>query len=270
MHLALCSSPELHQDAIFALSPQTAISLLMMGVVTRLSVSEKWCRSCDQNYQVLCFLEQGVKDKQIPMVVWNNLDGGLKIQHILSSLDKYCLQRGLAPEISNDALGYAADCGLNRSQTFEKFICSAGNSAAYSYGVLSSISEHKDRNPLLIIGPQGCGKSHLLNAIGLDRLKYRLDTKLLKIEATKFRDMHEVSNQLFSLELLLIENLQEIAHDSIAQENIRVAGNSLISIGCQIVLSFRSGTHELNELNDRTLEFLAHGVSIADKHQDIG
>ena len=96
-------------------------------------------------------------------------------------------------EIKDSILNYNR---LNQNLNFDNFISGSSNEIAYSSAkkVCEQISRY---NPLYIYGGVGLGKTHLLNAIGLELEK---KTNVMFISAERFLESHQfLSLMIFSL-----------------------------------------------------------------------
>lgn len=79
------------------------------------------------------------------------------------------------------------DPRLNPRQTFDNYIEGASNKLPRSVGV--SIAEHPNNskfNPMFIYGPPGCGKTHLINAIGVHVYNRYPNKRVLYVTARQF------------------------------------------------------------------------------------
>ena len=269
MHLVLSKEYLPQQEAVYTTSPNIAIDLLATGVVTKISFCESWSRTHDPEIQVVRFIDQEVRESAIPMLAWHICGKHDSIKSLLEKLDEHCHQRAQTSAWSSDLQNHALSCGLNLTQTFEQFICMAGNSEAYAYATLASLSANPARNPLLIIGPENCGKSHLLNAIGLGLLQHSTFARVLKIEAIEFLDPQCLDQSLVVQDLLLIDNLQEIAGNEVVLDLVRTISETLKIRGRQVVFGYRGYANELIGLNEKMLDHLAQGVSVTCTRKNI-
>jgi chromosomal replication initiation ATPase DnaA len=262
MHLVLSDELSLHQEVIYAPTTNAAIALLATGTVTQISFVGDWLDRHDPDMAVVHFLDQAVRTAAIPMVTWAILGEHHATQGILLELVKYCQQRGAERPLALEVQDHAIRCGLNTEQTFEQFNCTPDNAAAFAYATLASLSQGPERNPLLIMGPSGSGKSHLLNAIGLGRLRYEPGTQILRIPASAFLSPQTLDRRLVTMDLLLIDDLQDLAGHNVAQDLLHIAGETLRIRGRQIVLSSHSAANELPNMNRRMLDYLAKGAAV--------
>ena len=99
-------------------------------------------------------------------------------------------------------------------------------------------------NPLFIYGPVGMGKTHLLNAIGLEvakdkkamfisaeRFMYHFIRSIKSREMVKFKDFFRMAN------VFIIDDIQFLSGKEAMQEEFFHTFNALIEKGSQIVIS---------------------------------
>ena len=262
MHLVLSKEYPPQQEAVYTTSPNIAIELLATGVVTKISFSESWCRTYDPEIQVARFIDQQVRESAIPMLAWDICGKHDSIKALLNNLDEHCRQRAQTPAWSSDLQRHALSCGLNLTQSFEELNCMADNTEAYAYATLASLSANPARNPLIFLGPRNGGKSHLVNAIGLGFLQHSPFSRVLKIEATAFIDPQCLDKSLVIQDLLLIENLQEIAGNEVVLDLVRTIGVTLKIRQRQLVMSFQADSCELPSINPKFQNFLSQGFAV--------
>ncbi|MDX9944638.1 MAG: DnaA/Hda family protein [Azonexus sp.] len=265
MHLALNFPTSSSQDVLYASSARAAIALLATGFVTEISFSESWCQKHDPDDSIVRFLDQQVRCAEIPMLSWKTSGACQAAQTILSALDAHCRQRAMDPPLTQAYKEHAIACGLNLAETLEQYVCGSGNEAAYAYAVIASHGQSQESNPLFIIGPTGSGKSHLLNAIGLQHLRYANQAKVRRIEASAFRYPERLDPSLATLDLLLIDNLQAVIGHPVAQAHIRFVCETLALRRCQVVLSLRTELNEFPELEQGLLNYINSGVAVASR-----
>jgi chromosomal replication initiation ATPase DnaA len=108
--------------------------------------------------------------------------------------------------------------GLRRGLTFETFVI--GESNRFAYAAAAAVAEHPGQayNPLLIYGPTGHGKTHLLHAIGHaiadrqpDATILCCETQLLLneyIDAVRHNTRERFMEKYASADVLLIDDIQ--------------------------------------------------------------
>src|SRR3989338_498414 len=81
---------------------------------------------------------------------------------------------------------------LNPKSSFDTFVVGSGNQLAHAAAKAVSELPGRHYNPLFLYGGVGLGKTHLLNAVGIEILKRRPHTKIIYISSEKF--MNEFIN----------------------------------------------------------------------------
>lgn len=109
---------------------------------------------------------------------------------------------------------------MKAKPTFENFIVSSENQLAYSCALCLAVGPGIEANPLLLHGPFGSGKTHLLHAIQTSFLENNPNKKVLYITADHLGtwnltailcgDSQEVENELNSFDLILVDDLDTI------------------------------------------------------------
>src|SRR5690606_35947027 len=105
--------------------------------------------------------------------------------------------------------------------TFENFIVGRPNELAYAAARRVAESERVEFNPLYIYGGVGLGKTHLLHAIALHirardpkrRVAYLSAERFMHefIRALRFKDTMTFKEQLRSVDVLMVDDVQFIA-----------------------------------------------------------
>lgn len=109
---------------------------------------------------------------------------------------------------------------MKAKPTFENFNLSPENQLAYSSALCLAAGPGIEANPLLLHGPAGSGKTHLLQAIHKRFLEINPNKRILNITAdqlgtwnltaTLCGDTLKMENELKSLDLLLVDDLDTI------------------------------------------------------------
>tara|TARA_B100000941_G_scaffold153347_1_gene108720 strand:+ start:463 stop:1851 length:1389 start_codon:yes stop_codon:yes gene_type:complete len=168
-------------------------------------------------------------------------------------------------EIKDSILNYNR---LNPALNFDTFIQGKSNDIALSYS--KKVCEHISRyNPLYICGGVGLGKTHLLNAIGLElqndnnvmfisaeRFMYHFIKSLKKNDMVNFKDFFRKSS------VFIIDDIQFISGKESLQEEFFHTFNSLIEKGSQIVISSDRAPMKLDRVQDRIKSRLAGGLVV--------
>ena len=168
-------------------------------------------------------------------------------------------------EIRDSILNYNR---LNSSLSFNNFIQGKSNDIALSYS--KKVCEHISRyNPLYICGGVGLGKTHLLNAIGLElqndnnvmfisaeRFMYHFIKSIKKNDMVNFKDFFRKSS------VFIIDDIQFISGKESLQEEFFHTFNSLMDKGSQIIISADRGPMKLDRIQERIKSRLAGGLVV--------
>ena len=168
-------------------------------------------------------------------------------------------------EIKDSILNYNR---LNPNLSLDNFIKGKSNDIALSYS--KKVCEHISRyNPLYICGGVGLGKTHLLNAIGLElqnnnnvmfisaeRFMYHFIKSIKKNDMVNFKDFFRKSS------VFIIDDIQFISGKESLQEEFFHTFNSLMDKGSQIVISADRAPIKLDRVQDRIKSRLAGGLVV--------
>ena len=168
-------------------------------------------------------------------------------------------------EIKDSILNYNR---LNPNLNFKNFIKGTSNEVALSYS--KKVCEHTSRyNPLYIYGGVGLGKTHLLNAIGLElqsnkevmfisaeRFMYHFIKSIKKNDMVNFKDFFRKSS------VFIIDDIQFIRGKESLQEEFFHTFNSLLEKGSQIIISADRPPMKLDRVQERIKSRLSGGLII--------
>ncbi len=157
---------------------------------------------------------------------------------------------------------------LNPAFNFTNFIQGSSNEVALSYS--KKICEQVSRyNPLYIYGGVGLGKTHLLNAIGLElqeknnvmfisaeRFMYHFIKSIKKNDMVNFKDFFRKSS------IFIIDDIQFIRGKEGLQEEFFHTFNSLMEKGSQIVISADRPPMKLDRVQERIKSRLSGGLIV--------
>jgi len=157
---------------------------------------------------------------------------------------------------------------LNNNLNFESFVKGKSNEIALSYS--KKVCEHLSRyNPLYICGGVGLGKTHLLNAIGLElqaennvmfisaeRFMYHFIKSIKKNDMVNFKDFFRKSS------VFIIDDIQFIRGKESLQEEFFHTFNSLMDKGSQIIISADRIPMKLDRVQERIKSRLAGGLVV--------
>ena len=168
-------------------------------------------------------------------------------------------------EIKDSILNYNR---LNPHLNFDNFVQGKSNDIALSYS--KKVCEHLSRyNPLYICGGVGLGKTHLLNAIGIqlqnennvmfisaERFMYHFIKSIKKNDMVNFKDFFRKSS------VFIIDDIQFISGKESLQEEFFHTFDSLMSKGSQIIISSDRHPMKLDRVQDRIKSRLAGGLVV--------
>jgi len=154
---------------------------------------------------------------------------------------------------------------------FANFVVGAGNSAATVLTQQIAIGQQV-ASPLLLWGPTGVGKTHLLHCIRdeVRRRKRRIRTVYLTaeqfttgfVEAVHGRGLPLFRNKHRGVDLLLLDDLQFLIGKKKTIEEFQHTLDELLASGAQIVIASDRCPVELNELGSELASRLTGGVNV--------
>ncbi len=171
-------------------------------------------------------------------------------------------------DIKNSVINYNR---LNPNLNFENFVIGTSNNLSF-LSAKKACSQLSRYNPLFIYGGVGLGKTHLLNAIGLElsknnkvmfisaeRFMYQFIKSIKKNEMDSFKDFFRKAN------VFIIDDIQFIRGKEGLQEEFFHTFNSLFEQSSQIVISSDRAPNKLDRVQDRIKSRLSGGLVV-----DIG
>ena len=164
---------------------------------------------------------------------------------------------------------------IDKNKSFDNFITGDSNKLAFeaSKKVSSDISYY---NPLYIFGGVGMGKTHLLNAIGLELKK---TNKVMFITAERFmyqfvksiksNDMVKFKEYFRNTDVLIIDDIQFINGKETMQEEFFHTFTSLKEKGSQIVISSDRPPNKLTRIQERIKSRFSGGLVVDIQNSDF-
>ena len=164
---------------------------------------------------------------------------------------------------------------FNTSNSFENFMVGESNELAYSAAKKICVST-SHYNPLFIYSAVGMGKTHLLNAIGLEignekkvmfisaeRFMYHFIRSLKSNDMVRFKDFFRKCN------VFIIDDIQFVRGKEAMQEEFFHTFNALIEKGSQVVISSDRAPSNLDRIQDRIKSRLSGGLVIDIQPPDL-
>ena len=157
---------------------------------------------------------------------------------------------------------------IDPNKRFSNFLTGSSNKLAYeaSIKVSENISHY---NPLYIYGGVGMGKTHLLNAIGLELKK---SNKVMFISAERFmyqfvksiksNDMVKFKEYFRNTDILLIDDIQFMNGKEAMQEEFFHTFNALLDKGSQIIVSADRAPNKLSRIQERIKSRFSGGLVV--------
>ena len=174
--------------------------------------------------------------------------------------------------IENSLLNYNRFSPNNR---FDNFIVGESNELAYT-AARKICGESSHYNPLFIYSSVGMGKTHLLNAIGLEIGNSK---KVMFISAERFmyhfirsiknHDMVKFKDFFIFVDIFIIDDIQFVNGKEAMQEEFFHTFNALMEKGSQIVISSDRPPSELDRIQERIRSRMSGGLVIDIQPPDL-
>ena len=196
----------------------------------------------------------------------NRVEFKITEEHKINANDAFKIEEfNKVTEIKDSILNYNR---LNPNLNFENFISGSSNEVALSSSkkVCEQVSRY---NPLYIYGGVGLGKTHLLNAIGLELEK---KTNVMFISAERFmyhfiksikkNDMVNFKDFFRKASVFIIDDIQFIRGKEGLQEEFFHTFNSLVDKTSQIIISADRAPMKLDRVQERIKSRLSGGLVV--------
>jgi chromosomal replication initiator protein len=221
--------------------------------------------------QILRIIKEYKKDLvRIEFTIKDNKDTEIKVSNVSS-------QNSI--KTNNDNVSFIKDSYLqyNRidpNKNFENFITGGSNKLAFeaSKKVSKDIAHY---NPLYLYGGVGMGKTHLLNAIGLE-LKEK--NKVMFISAERFmyqfvksiksNEMVKFKEYFRNTDILLIDDIQFMNGKEAMQEEFFHTFNALLDKNSQIIISADRPPNKLSRIQERIKSRFSGGLVVDIQNPD--
>ena len=157
---------------------------------------------------------------------------------------------------------------IDLNKTFDNFIIGQSNKLAYeaSKKVSQSLAHY---NPLYVYGGVGMGKTHLLNAMGLNLKK---NNKIMFISAERFmyqfvksiksNEMVKFKDYFRNTDVLIVDDIQFMNGKETMQEEFFHTFNALIEKGSQVIVSADRAPNKLSRVQERIKSRFSGGLVI--------
>jgi len=182
------------------------------------------------------------------------------------------LKKGQVTSIENSFLNYYR---FNLSNRFDNFMVGESNELAFTAARKICI-QSAHYNPLFIYSAVGMGKTHLLNAVGLEvgnskkvmfvsaeRFMYHFIKSIKNNEMVKFKDFFRKAD------IFIIDDIQFASGKEAMQEEFFHTFDALIEKGSQIVISSDRPPSELDRIQERIKSRMSGGLVIDIQPPDL-
>ncbi|NNC35963.1 MAG: chromosomal replication initiator protein DnaA [Acidimicrobiales bacterium] len=157
--------------------------------------------------------------------------------------------------------------------TFDNFVLGPSNELAYAVAKRVAQSDDCQYNPILIHGPHGMGKTHLLHAVRTKALENNPGRRVRLISSEQFvgsfvqsvrasgrGEIEAFKAGLRDVDLLIIDDAHFIADKPGSQEELLHTLISLVDAGKQILLASDRHPHAITKASERLKSYLCGGL----------
>lgn len=161
---------------------------------------------------------------------------------------------------------------FNPRHTFENFIRGESNQLATSAAMAVADNPGGTRyNPLVIYGPTGLGKTHLVQAIGNRVLQRNRNAKVLYTNSEKFtmeyinaiqtNRVPDFTNFYRGVDVLIVDDIQFLGGKEKTQDQFFHTFNALHQAGKQVVLTSDKQPKDLADVDERLISRFQWGLA---------
>lgn len=160
---------------------------------------------------------------------------------------------------------------IDSDSTFEHLVELSQNKIVYK--LLKDVTKHKIKeppnyNPIYLFGPEGVGKTHLLQALYQRLKKNDVKVQYVKlptftqnmVSAIKSGKMPEFRRFYRNCDVLLIDDIHHLANKATTQEEFFHTFNTLHIEGKQIILSSHLSPQEIKDVEPRLISRFEWGI----------
>lgn len=160
---------------------------------------------------------------------------------------------------------------FNPKFNFENFVVGGNNRFAYAASLAVTESPAEAYNPLFLYGGSGLGKTHLMQAIGIQVIKNDPTSNVLYIssetftneliEAINTQNTNQFKEKYRNIDILLIDDIQFLEGKEATQEEFFHTFNTLYENNKQIVISSDRPPSNLQKLDERLTTRFGFGIT---------
>lgn len=160
---------------------------------------------------------------------------------------------------------------FNPKFNFENFVVGGNNRFAYAASLAVAESPAEAYNPLFLYGGSGLGKTHLMQAIGIQVIKNDPTSNVLYIssetftneliEAINTQNTNQFKEKYRNIDILLIDDIQFLEGKEATQEEFFHTFNTLYENNKQIIISSDRPPSNLQKLDERLTTRFGFGIT---------
>lgn len=162
---------------------------------------------------------------------------------------------------------------LNKDLCFSNFVSGRANQLARAAAEQVASNPGVSYNPLFLYGGVGLGKTHLIHSIGNKLLETNPNAQIRYIHAEQYvsdvvkayqkKAFEDFKRSYYSLDLLLIDDIQFFAGKSRTQEEFFYAFEQLIAAKKQIIITSDTYPKDIQGIEDRLISRFNSGLTVA-------
>ncbi len=161
---------------------------------------------------------------------------------------------------------------LDERYTFDTYVMGPSNQFAFAAAKRVAEDQGVVFNPFFLHGGVGLGKTHLMQAIGLELKRRKPDTRILYLSAEQFfmrfiralreKDTYDFKEVCRGADVLMVDDIQFIAGKDATQEEFFHTFNELVTQGKKVILTADKSPHELANIEERLKSRLGSGLTV--------
>ena len=238
---------------------------ILISVSTRFIRDWITSRYLDQILQIINSYNKQINRIEI------SINDNYKIENNVSDIKSNIIEKQNVAFIEDSFLKYNR---IDPNKNFNNFILGSSNKLAFeaSKKITEDLSNY---NPLYLYSGVGMGKTHLLNAIGLE---FKNNKKIMFISAERFmyhfiksiksNEMVKFKDYFRNTDVLLIDDIQFMNGKEAMQEEFFHTFNALIDKGSQIVITADRSPNKLLRIQERIKSRFSGGLVVDIQNAD--
>ena len=160
---------------------------------------------------------------------------------------------------------------LSNDRTFDTFVINDRNRFAHDAALAVAENPAEVHNPLVIWGVPGVGKTHLLLSIRDRTESLNRWVRSRYVTTHSYRDQFleslpankaEFRRRYHELDMLLIDDVQDLANREGLEETFLIALDTLLSEGKQVVMTCDSSPSDLPFISERLKRRILSGLTV--------